>query len=170
MHLDFENNVYMPIQKCVPFHLAPITRSSYISKPTEKHRIKKKRRRRKLDGQSSLHLYVKRILNGPLAAALHELEGAYLSTFQIFSTESESRKVHSNNAFVLMDICRQAGINIKGVTSECKIGGKYRAPLLEGDERDTAKIVYVGNYNYFTKHPESKWSIKPCDKVYEGYI
>ena len=79
------------------------------------------------------------------------------------------RRRHSNNAFVLMSLAREHGVDVKGVTSECKIGGKYRAPLLGNDTRDSAKIVYVGNYNYFTNHQESEWALKPCDKAYVGY-
>lgn len=195
MNLDLQNNVYLTIPKHPLSVLPPPEQSGPSqSQPTpmlSRHPAaakcgegglasaadagklrtkKKKRRRRKIDIQESLRLYAERIMQGPLANDLHELEGAYLSTFQIFSTETESRRVHSNNAFILMDICREMGVEVKGVTSECKIGGEYRASLLPGDSRETAKIVYVGNYNYFTKHPESKWSIKPCDKVYEGYL
>ncbi len=195
--IDKVNNVYVPIAKTVEAaslppslkeggvktaNAAPLKSTtanemsmghsgrSVSSSSAGVPRIKKKRRRRRLDIGESLQLYAERIVDGPLSAELHELEGAYLSTFQIFSTETESRKVHSNNAFILMDICRQKGVEVKGVTSECKIGGEYRASLLSGDTRENAKIVYVGNYNYFTKHPESKWSIKPCDKVYKGYL
>ena len=76
---------------------------------------------------------------------LHELEGAYLSTFSVFSTEKECCNHLSNNAFVLMKIAREHGVHVKAVTSECKVGGHYRAPLLDGDTRASAKIVYVGN-------------------------
>jgi hypothetical protein len=101
---------------------------------------------------------------------LRELQGVYLSTFQIFSTETKCRRFNSNNAFVLMDVCRKNGVDVKAVTSECKVDGKYRSELLDGDTRDTAIVVYVGNYNYFTGHAESKWSLQPCDKVYDGYV
>lgn len=131
---------------------------------------KKRRRRRRLDVEASLKKYRERLLAGPLRHELHELEDCYLSTFQIFSTEGKVRKRHTNNAFILMEICRELGIHVRGVTSECKIGGDFRAPLLDGDTRDTCRVVYVGNYNYFTQHPESKWGLKPPDKVYNGYI
>ena len=188
VQIDVSKNVYVPIAKTVEAvsddeTVAQVERQRAgvqavgggesggdSSLSSVAPRIKKKRRRRRLDSEESLRRYAERIVTGPLLNDLHELEGAYLSTFQIFSTETESRKVHSNNAFILMDICRQQGVEIKGVTSECKIGGDYRASLLPGDTRESAKIVYVGNYNYFTKHPESKWSIKPCDKVYKGYL
>ena len=100
--------------------------------------------------------------------SLPELEGAYLSTFSVFSTEKNCCNHLSNNAFVLMKIAREHGVHVKAVTSECKIGGRYRAPLLDGDTRLSSKIVYVGNYNYFTQHTETPWSISADDKVFYG--
>ena len=140
------------------------------TKKSSKGGAKKRRRRRKLNIPKTLEMYRNRILNGPLFHKLHELHNCYLSTFQIFSTEQKVRKLHTNNAFVLMDICRQQGYCVHGVTSECKVGGEYRSALLEGHSREDSKVVYVGNYNYFTQHPESKWSLKPADKIYSGYV
>ena len=98
---------------------------------------------------------------------LPELEGAYLSTFSVFSTETEDRENWShNNAFVLMRLARAEGVHVKAVTSECKVGGQHRAQLLDGDTHATAKIVYVGSYNYFTQHSETEWSLLQEDKVY----
>lgn len=192
--MDFSENVYVCIEESaaapaatlVPLLLkaAPDTAGSaskntgsentpeHISqqkKPGTKTK-KKRRRRRKLDMAKTLARYRSRILGGPLLHDLHQLDNCYLSTFQIFSTEKNVRKLHTNNAFVLMDICRGQGYCVHGVTSECKVGGEYRAPLLEDHTRENSKVVYVGNYNYFTQHPESKWSLKPPDKVYSGYV
>lgn len=94
------------------------------------------------------------------------LADAYLSTFQVYSTETEVRTTQLNNAMVLMRIAREEGVPVKAVTSECKYDGQYRAELLPGDTRETAKIIYVGNYNYFTQHPDSEWCIIPSDRVY----
>ena len=130
-------------------------------------KVKKKRRRRKLDMHKSIENYRRRILSTPeLFSQLHELRDAYLSTFAIFSTEKNVRTMCTNPAFVLMEVAREHGIHVKGVTSECTISGEFRAPLLGDDTRETAKVIYVGNYNYFTGHPESKWAMKPCDKAY----
>ena len=127
----------------------------------------KRRRRKRLDCARTLARYEARVRGTPsLVAALPELEGAYLSTFEVFSTESAPRDTHSNNAFVLMAIAREHGVRVKAVTSECKERGVYRAALLPGDSRKTAVIVYVGSYNYFTNHHETKWAVRPEDRVY----
>lgn len=192
--MDFTRNVYIHVSKipdsptspgdpeCASSDDAPPTDvdmeqlcSKLLSvqlnrKDEEAPKEKKRRRRRKLDLKTSLENYERRLRALPdLEVQLSELEGAYLSTFSIFSTESQVRRRHSNNAFVLMSLAREFGIGVKGVTSECKVGGEYRAPLLDGDSREDALLVYVGNYNYFTGHPESKWALKPCDKAYTGY-
>ena len=65
-----------------------------------------------------------------------------------------------------MAIAREHGVHVKAVTSECKERGVYRAALLPGDCRETAVIVYVGSYNYFTNHQETKWAVRPEDRVY----
>ena len=97
---------------------------------------------------------------------LPELEGAYLSTFSVFSTEEKDRECSHNNAFVLMRMARAQGVHVKAVTSECKVGGQYRSELLDGDTHATAKKVYVGSYNYFTQHDETPWSLLQEDKVF----
>ena len=173
MNLDFDRNVYVTVSgtslKSSEKGMS-VGEMQRAVRPPRNRMPKKRRRRRRLDMASSLENYRKRIETGPLQGDLHELEGSYLSTFSIFSTEKNVRKRHSNNAFVLMDICRSRSIDIRGVTSECKVGGEYRAPLLDDDTRENSRVVYVGNYNYFTKHPESKWSLKPGDKMYNGYV
>ena len=183
--MDFSENVYICIDESPYATCSDSPRSPQVRLATEavlpenpsssKQKRstaapKKKRRRRKLNMTKTLEMYKNRILNGPLFHQLHELDNSYLSTFQIFSTEKRVRKLHTNNAFVLMDICREQGYCVHGVTSECKVGGEYRAPLLEDHTRETHRVVYVGNYNYFTQHPESKWSLKPPDKIYSGYV
>ena len=155
---------------CLPFYAATYVRVPYCNTsalPNQVRKAVKRRRRRKMNEAKTLLNYEKRIREC-MIPRLHELEGAYLSTFSVFSTEKECCNHLSNNAFVLMKIAREHGVHVKAVTSECKVGGHYRAPLLDGDTRASAKIVYVGNYNYFTQHTETDWSIAPADKVFYG--
>jgi hypothetical protein len=156
MQLAFHLNTYLPIS--LSFHATP--------PPPSPVRPILRRKRRKLDLKSTLINYEKRMLASQ-RDRLPLLANAYLSTFQVYSTEAEIRITQLNNAMVLMRIARAEGIPVKAVTSECKYNGEYRAALLPGDTRDTAKIVYVGNYNYFTQHHDSEWCIIPCDRVYQ---
>ena len=125
---------------------------------------KRRRTRKKICIARTLRRYYKRITTGPLAKDLKELEGAYLSTFKVFETETRTRSKCHNSAFVLLSICRERGINVKGVTSECKSGGVYRSAIMR--DRHKHKIVYVDDYNYFTKHPTSKWVVTKEDRCY----
>ena len=153
---------------CLPFHLATYIRVPYRNMPAPQghpRKIVRKRRRRKLNSPKTLQKYESRIRRD-LIHELPTLHNSYLSTFSVFSTETDCNFHHTNNAFVLMKIAREHGVHIKAVTSECKIGGQYRAPLLDGDTRANSKIVYVGGYNYFTKHAETPWSVLSEDKVY----
>ena len=109
--------------------------------------------------------YEKRIIASKLDR-LPLLANAYLSSFQVFTTESAVRPTQYNNAMVLMRIAREHGVPVKAVTSECKCNGEYRASLLPGDSRATATVIYVGNYNYFTHHADSEWCIQPHDRAY----
>lgn len=127
---------------------------------------KRRRRRKRLCLETTLSNYYDRITAGPLQHHLHELDGAYLSTFQMFSTESDMREKYMNNAFVLMRICRDRGIDVRGVTSECKVKGKYVSNICDDPHRNNTKVVYVDSYNYFTNHKESKWTVQKEDKVY----
>jgi hypothetical protein len=160
--MNHDDNVYVIVQKSTPIERRANVLSGVI------HHIKKRRRRRKLCVEKTLQRYYDRITQGPLQHSLHELEGAYLSTFQMFSTESDMRDKCINNAFVLMRICRERGIHVKGVTSECKVKGRYISDINNDPYRHNTKVVYVDNYNYFTNHKESKWTITRDDKVYQN--
>ena len=155
MQLHLHTYTYLPLSLacCAPPTLAPPAR------------IIRRRKRRQLNLAGTLINYEKRML----ASNRHRfplLADAYLSTFQVYSTETKVHKTQLNNAMVLMRIARKDGVPVKAVTSECKYEARYRAELLPGDTRETAKIVYVGNYNYFTHHPDSEWCIIPSDRVY----
>lgn len=156
MQLPLHTYTYLPL--FLSAHPQPIV-------PAAPKRIIKRRCRRKLDWPRTLHNYEKRMLADKIER-FPLLADAYLSTFQVFSTETQVRAAQLNNAMVLMRLARSEGVPVKAVTSECKFNGKYRAELLPGDTRDTAKIIYVGNYNYFTQHQDSEWCVIPSDRVY----
>ena len=151
---------------------------TYVSIPLFSSQIKpaatrsiRRRRRRQLNVEETMQAYSARIRSPVFVAQLHELDNAYLSTFSLFTTETEvlaHDPNRTNNAYVLMQIARENNVNVKAVTSECKVNGQYRAALLPGDTRENSKVVYVGNYNYFTRHKETKWSVLPQDKVYHN--
>ena len=170
MHLPFCEFTYLPL----PLDASDAASSSTSTSISAMHgparaaiAPTKKRRRKRLHYGKTLQRYAARIRGSPtLLAALSELDEVYLSTFEVFSTEATLRETYSNNAFVLMEIARERGVRVKAVTSECKVHGTYRATLLPGDCRKTAKIVYVGNYNYFTSHEETKWAVLAEDRVY----
>lgn len=161
LRMDHDKNVYIITNQHTPI------RKHFSNIPHLLKETKRKRKRKRLCIDQTLQRYYDRIKSGPLRHHLHELEGAYLSTFQMFSTENELREKCMNNAFVLMRICHEEGINVKGVTSECKIKGQYISDINNDDpQRNKTKIVYVDSYNYFTNHKESKWTIQKEDKVY----
>ena len=131
--------------------------------------MRRRRSGRKLNVQATLANYKQRLEALP-AEDFQELEGAYLTTFDVFGTVVEpppsSASPIQSHAIVLMEVARAKNVEIKAVTSERKTGGQYIChELLGGDTRDDAKCVYVGKYNYFTGHTHSKWAIKPCDRV-----
>lgn len=158
--MDHNKNVYIILDR----QTLPKRRVGGI--PNLLRENKRKRKRRHLCLESTLRNYYDRITTGPLRHCLHELDGAYLSTFQMFSTEKTMREKCMNNAFVLMRICRERGIDVRGVTSECKVKGKYVSNVRDDSQRNNTKVVYVDSYNYFTNHKESKWTVQKEDKVY----
>ena len=93
------------------------------------------------------------------------LEGAYLSTYECYSTiKSDVENTHRqcNSAVVLMRIFRELGIGVIGVTSERTKGGEF----VTKEKQDGAKSVYVGKHSYFTDKTSYKWRLLPQDKVY----
>ena len=93
----------------------------------------------------------------------------YLSTYETFGTDSKDRAngdTSCNAAFVVMRVMRDFGVNVKGVTSERKKGGKYIADLLDTDTRDNATILYVGKHNYFCEKKSSRWRLLPSDAIH----
>lgn len=130
--------------------------------------MKQRRKKRVLDTEKTLDKFEKRLRS--MDPKIFEVfDGAYLSTFDIYSTIETDLPNYDrmcNSAFVIKRIAKEHGYSPIAITSERKSGGKYIAELLNGDRRETAKIVYVGRYNYFTKHEASIFRILPEDKVY----
>ncbi|MDC0366974.1 hypothetical protein OAM67_00955 [bacterium] len=97
------------------------------------------------------------------------LRGAYLSTYNIFSTIHEpfmecSRFMFFNVfAIHLLLYVRSLGIPVKGVTSERKEKGKYICPERANKKH---KIIYVGKYNYFSQTTASPYAPTRSDQVF----
>jgi len=124
------------------------------------------RRHKELNVAETLEKYKDRIETLPVQE-FEELNGCYLSTFDVFSTVADVSSSIKSHAIVLMQVARGKNIDIKGVTSERKSRGEYICfELLDGDTRATAQCTYVGKYNYFTSHEQSKWAIRPADRVF----
>ena len=96
-----------------------------------------------------------------------ELDGAYLSTFDVYSLlPMTNGKLHVGqgmstcHAIVLARVAYEKGALIKGVISERQTNGHYicaRPP--------DAKVVYVGPRNFFTGHIQSPWMLIPFDRA-----
>lgn len=121
-----------------------------------------------LDVPATLHNYETRI------SKIHpnefkELEGHFLSTFNCYSNitkDLENSNRLCNHAVVLMRVAKKNKINVLGVTSERKKSGTYCVQLPKPYNRNETPVMYVGKYNYFTKHESSKWRLVPADKKY----
>ena len=126
-----------------------------------------RRSTRNLNIEETLARYRTRVTALPREEFL-ELEGSYLSSFDVFSTFAEAPPSSvQSHAFVLMQVAREKGVEIRGVTSERKRAGQYICQQLLGeDTRENARCVYTGKYSYFTGHVQSKWAIRPSDRVY----
>ena len=76
-----------------------------------------------------------------------EFEGAYISTYNTYNTTQQVYSLDDplcNYANVLYGVCLENGVKCKGVTSERRHHGEYICDLLNGESRDTQKIIYVG--------------------------
>ena len=110
-----------------------------------------------------LDRYEQRIRSTYSPAELRDaFSDAYISSFAIYATcETNRDNAHPacNECFVLMRICRELGIRVKGVTSERTIKGERISEI----DREKERVVYVGKYSYFTKHLSSPFRILPAD-------
>ena len=122
--------------------------------------------KRKINRQRTIEKYMDRMRSKP-RAFFEPLEGAYLSTYSIYSTIHDleiSRFIFFNCFAVhLMSFARALGINVLGVTSERKIDGEY---ICEVRKNPDNKIVYVGKYSFFSNAPASPWAPSRTDVVY----
>ena len=125
------------------------------------------RRRKELNVAKTLDKYKSR-MEALSVEELQELDGCYLTTFDVFSTVSEHAPSSiQSHALVLMHVARAKNVHVKAVTSERKSRGRYICfDLLGEDTRDNARCIYVGKYNFFTGHEQSKWSIQTPDRVF----
>ena len=133
----------------------------------------KRRRAKKLDGEATLRAYVERMQSLD-RETMSDLEGAWLSTFDLYgslSWEDAKETVPDRmicNATLLMHVARQNGVRVLGCCSERKTRGRYICSELGGEPRSMCKVVYVGQYNYFSDHMSHPiFSVKRCDKRYD---
>ena len=70
------------------------------------------RRRREINIPDTLAKYKRRIEALP-AQDFQELEGSYLTTFDVFSTVSDSPSSIQSHALVLMEVARAKNIHVK---------------------------------------------------------
>ena len=153
----------------------PDTEDSNSNVTTSELKNKRKLKRRKLHVQNTLNAYEQRI-RSLHQAELVELEGAWLSTYDIWDTipsdkvneEFVKRKNTNldNNAFRLFIVAIERGIKPSGITSERQAGGIYIAEIPVEGGRSVSKVIFVGLHNSFTGRSTSKYSILPHDKRY----
>ena len=118
-------------------------------------------------------VYESRVASHP---DLAELDGVYLSTFDLYSTlecdDDGNLDVPANIpdclAFHLVAVARSRGYHVRGVTSERKVNGEYICRDLGGKPRERCEVVYVGPHNHFTGHIQSKWYLTTVDRVHQG--
>ncbi len=104
-----------------------------------------------------------------LSSTFHVFEGAYLSTFELYSTVSDIEEGSQMDCFagVLLRLVREHGVQCLGVTSERKKNGIYVcSALLNGESREEANLVYVGKYSYFSGNQRSIYSPLAIDNAY----
>lgn len=119
-------------------------------------------RRHPIDEEATLDRYEERLRSMP-EEAFRELDNAWLETFEVYSTFTGD---HIDCAATrLMRVARSYGVNVLGVTSARRTGGKPLCPLILGLPREQAKVVYVGQKNFFTMHDESPFSLRFADRV-----
>jgi hypothetical protein len=98
------------------------------------------------------------------------LNGAYLGTFEIYSTIADIQPDSHLDCFagVILRSAREKGYTPLGVTSERKHDGVFICSKLNDVEREACRIVYVGKYSYFSQHEKSPWSPVSGDYVYNA--
>jgi hypothetical protein len=124
------------------------------------------RRRSCIDWVSTFKVYRARISHLPEDVFL-SLHGRYLSTFDIYGTILVNNKAIELpvmcTAKMIMDEALRRDVGVLGVTSERTHRGMY-IDVTRGSLK-TEDIVYVGQFNHFTHHAASVWTLLPSDKV-----
>lgn len=126
----------------------------------------------------TLESYERRITQ--IAARFFEpLRNCYLTTFDTYSTVDcdddgvlrPGSGMDPCTAFVIAKVAHDKGIPVKGVTSERTVAGRFICHTMpDGTPREDHMTHYVGNFNYFTSHARSCWSLVTSDKVYENEL
>lgn len=138
------------------------------------HTEEKRKQKRCVDMEKTLTNYMKRIKGLP-HSSFNDLEGCWLSTFDIFSTihaddlSSVSMFIFQNVPAVhLMLWCKQLGVHVRGVTSERKQSGRY---ICKERANPQNRVVFVGKYSYFSgselAKQTSEFALKKSDYVYK---
>ena len=126
-----------------------------------------RKRKKQLDIRATRERYAARIAALP-RETFTPLSGAWLSTFEVYSTATEVDEGSPLDCFgaVVLRHARSMGIDVKGITSERKSKGQYICQTLDGRERDQERTVYCGKYSYFSGHEKSPFSPTKDDNVY----
>lgn len=123
---------------------------------------------RRLNSRATMERYLDRMRKYPVEW-FSDLDNAYLSTYAISggtipAGEHTSTQIQRRcSAWHLMQFARSIGINVLGVTSERKEGGKY---VSDTRRNASAKVVYVDRHAYFGSNRASKYCEQHCDHVY----
>lgn len=117
--------------------------------------------------EASHRAYAQRLRELP-PSRFEELRDAYLSTFEVYSTAQDVEKGTPLDCFAanLMRVAREKGVNVAGITSERKSGGKYIVGEVDGVPREEVHCVYVGKYSYFSGNAKSFFAPISKDYVY----
>tara|TARA_Y100000748_G_scaffold302930_2_gene306624 strand:- start:1106 stop:1501 length:396 start_codon:yes stop_codon:yes gene_type:complete len=127
-----------------------------------------RQRKKKVMIGESIQRYAQRVSALPLSK-YEELRGAYLSTFEVYSTATSVAEGSALDCFAatLMRVAREKGIGVLGITSERKTRGEYIVSEIDGKPRSEVCCVYVGKYNYFSGNAKSYFAPVSKDYVYE---
>ena len=131
-------------------------------------RAVRKLHRRKLDHAATLERYQTRISQLSTEALRSFLpDNCWLSTYDVWHCFTEcplNALENTSNAFVILEIARARGLNVRGVCTERRSHGE----LLSAPDDDGAR-VYVCRHNTFNaKQVHPVLSIQPHDKVYRS--
>lgn len=128
----------------------------------------RRKRKKPLDNARTLQNYADRMNRTADADPefLTGLSGKFLATYDVYGTTRADDARPSTDetrcgALVLMDIARERGIDVRGVTSERKRKGVYLC-----DARRSEPCVYCGKYSYWGTRETSKYAVRSCDYVY----